>query len=866
MSTASSPAQMKATLIQQQQQLQQQPHARHNSNSSNLLLGIGGDDFILASLVESGFITGTIKTVFERGKQESFHSNLDRFIDRQKTEIQHLCNENYEEFLKSVSQLKSVRSDANILRSKIVELDQKVQEAGKSALESGKKLLMLRTVGENIEGAMELMETCRYVSSLAAKSNRQIQDGKFYGALVTLDELEKLIRSVHEFEFAQFMERLIPKFKLRIKSSVEKSFNVWLSHAKNHSQNIGQRMMSHFDRLREEPSTTEMTMDNDKLIQKYMLNEPTIHIQDVFDDFSFELTPVYTCKHIFETMKLDTFKGYYKRNREIQLDYELGSASSDAKDCSTLKEWLEKMVGFFTIEDAVLHTTSELLSNVEINAMWEKARLTVISRVDILFAQYSDYTGDVSNLNTFLELKHIITMFCYTMSKGPLRHDVSPILEIVAKNRSIFHKDLMIPHSYKLIEERITKNEEYTPIVFSSGTDSDDYKQCMKYGLIPKPDDKSSNAVYLRGQPKASNARPTVPFSKTVLIICMILDKFIANYNLYCQHVLSKSSYYSDLKSGIYDLLEFIHQSIEKLFRSYLNMSDIKSDSSDLRRAAQYAQVVVNVQYIMEYVLPYFAVLIGGKMDSLLIHYQQSKERGEDLILKAVLAKVGSILDQCHTSVDWAPFMATSSNDGTSASLSVEQVIEHQFVLDIVQYLQSTTMVMQYIAKEKREYIMFKAFDSIAHDFTDQILTYPDPVRELNNFSINVLLKDVEYLLRFIKNEVRIEKCQFCFSDIKVLLEFLVKTDINEQELAESGPSYEGKIIETFSKTSASSQQLGRLGAILSKYKMHYYERSRRAKNNLSLKDGIKEITALPSSGLKFVGKLMKKGNTPTTK
>ncbi len=159
---------------------------------------------------------------------------------------------------------------------------------------------------------------------------------------------------------------------------------------------------------------------------------------------------------------------------------------------------------------------------------------------------------------------------------------------------------------------------------------------------------------------------------------------------------------------------------------------------------------------------------------------------------------------------------------------------------------------------------MFKAFDTIANDFTENVLTYPEPIRELNNISINALSQDIEYLLQFIKNEVRIDKCQFCFSDVKTLLEFLIKTNISEQDLAEGGPSYEGKIIEMYSKTSASSQQLGRLGAILSKFKMHYYERSHRAKNNVSLRDGIKEMASLPGSGLKFVGKLMKK-NTATT-
>jgi hypothetical protein len=821
---------------------------KENNNNVNNNNGNGtGEDFILASLVESGFITGSIKTVFERGKQDSFQKNLDQFIERQKSEIQHLCNENYEEFLNSVSQLKVVRKDANNMKMKIIELDRKVQEAGKAALESGKKLLTYRTIGENVESAMELVDVCRYVASLSAKAHRQIQEKKFYGTLVTLDELERSIRRVHGFQFAHFLEKMIPKFKLRIKTVVESEFNTWLSNSRNESQKIGMKMMSYFQYLKEEAADADMSTDSDKMMQKFQFNEHTIHIQDIFDEISFDLTPVYTCKHIFETMQLFTFKAYYKRNREIQLDYEIGSPSLETDNIEKMKQWLEKIVGFFTIEDAMLHSTSELLSNVELNAMWEKARIAVVSRVNILLANYSDYNGDVQNLNSFLEVKQLITIFCYTVSKGPLRHDASPLLEALVNSRKIYHHNLLVPHSCKLLEDKIIKNEEFVPLTMNS-TESDEYKQCVKFGLVPN--DKKQGGVFVRGASKQNSNNPiVVPFSRTVLVIFMILDKFVSSYNQYCRHIISKASYLIDLKNALCDMLEFINQSIEKLFRSYMNS---EKNSDDMIRMSQYAQIVVNIQYIIDCTLKYFAPLIGSRMEGFVIRYQQSRERGDDMILKIIMGKLASIVNTSISTVDWAPIV--DSNASSQVLLSADNITEHQFVVQIIQFLQNANQLLQNIGKDKREYIMFKAFDHVVLLFNENILTSPEVVHELNNLSIKAISKDIEYMLKSIRNDFKVEKYQYCFTELKALIDFLILSNINEQLLVEGDQSYETGFIDSFSKISTSNQQLGRLGAVISKMKMHYFEKNKRAKNNLSLKDGIKEIT-----GLKLMGKLISK-------
>lgn len=54
------------------------------------------DEFILSGLVESGFITGSIKTVYERGKQDDFLNSLQNFIVKKDEEIKALCSQHYD--------------------------------------------------------------------------------------------------------------------------------------------------------------------------------------------------------------------------------------------------------------------------------------------------------------------------------------------------------------------------------------------------------------------------------------------------------------------------------------------------------------------------------------------------------------------------------------------------------------------------------------------------------------------------------------------------------------------------------------------------------------------------------------------------
>ena len=229
-----------------QKQPQQEPLSANSVSNRLLTRAHMGDDFLLASLMESGFIVGSIKTVFERGKQQSFQSSIDKFNERLRREIQAICGDNYEHFLRSVNQLKIVRTEAKVLNAKITEVNDEIQTAGKLALEKGKELLSYRRVSENISSCMKLMEQCRFASSLCKKVIDLKESKKFYAALVSLGQLEHELKSQRyaDFEFVRFFERSIADQRMQIRILVETEFNDWLQQSKNTAQQIGMLMMN----------------------------------------------------------------------------------------------------------------------------------------------------------------------------------------------------------------------------------------------------------------------------------------------------------------------------------------------------------------------------------------------------------------------------------------------------------------------------------------------------------------------------------------------------------------------------------------------------------------------------------------------
>jgi len=804
---------IKEALLQNRKKLQEQQEEQQSMST--------GDDFILASLVESGFITGSIKTVYERGKEETFYESLDTFLDKQRVEIENICSANYEEFLKSVSQLKSVRNDGKQLKKKIISLNDEVQKAGREALDCGKKLVEYRNIAENIHLAVQVIDLCKHVSSLSTKVHEQIQDKKYFSALKTLDSLEKSVRTVHKFSFAQYLEKQIPIFKRKIKQNVERDFNQWLVNAKNRSQDIGRSMIEKQFNLMNSSSTTylQFVSSNDfnmTFPTSTDIITDTVTVFDVLEQFNVELTPVYTCKHIYESMdSYEQFKGYYKRNRTIQLNHEIShpplleqddksayrrnSVSSSNTNSSTtnssiypssIQEWLERIIGFFTVESVTLRTTSSLLSNIELNAMWEQSLQQIVTTIDEHLAIR------MNNPKEYLKMKKVVLIFSLTASEQLGLH-TSLLVDLLAHYRSAFSGSIEFKAS-----ENIENSDCRQPYVCNR-TDSPEFKNLKKFNLI------ASSSSY-------------IPFSETILTTCVEIENFILDYEVYCDRIVSYTTSIKQLKDGIC-----------KLFECAIKCLDQELHSSTGTGIARYVQIAINYQFMVDCVVPYFEDMYGRRVKSsgvlsnntsvnnttqktkeekieeivhfkdLYIRMTRCKERGEDLILKEVLERCKKALSLSETTV-WAPEYQTGSgvigniadnfkNLGKELTnnLGIAQQQQpqinpfnepHPFVLDLITYLDNTAQTIQYLKPAKRDQILYSTCDFVGRYFKD-ILSTTKIVNEITMKGLLPLQKDIQRFLKWTA-DLKVENCTYCFTELNYVLTFLFDEKFNEETFA----------------------------------------------------------------------------------
>ncbi|KAL9641788.1 hypothetical protein ABK040_010476 [Willaertia magna] len=867
---------IREAIIENKKRIEQE---NSNNNANNNMTT--GDDFILASLVESGFITGSIKTVYERGKQESFYQNLENFLEKQKIQIETICSTNYEEFLKSVSQLKHVRNDAKLLKQKIISLNQQVQEAGEEALKCGKILLTYHYIQQNIYNALQLMENCKQVTNLTIKIHLLINDKKYFSALKTIDYLEKNLRILSKFPFILFLEKQIPIFKKKIKNDVERDFNQWLVNVRNKSQLIGKEMikkqfnlMKRFNNLitldkfinysaselldfyyNSNTSTNKENnkLDNNEISNDLLLGNPTIDridnsitIFDILENLNVELTPVYTCKHIYETMdSFEQFKGYYKRNRNIQLNHEMNhtppidnntlisnfntlatSSGSTAINSgtttttdnnsnnrksilidstiypTTVEEWLERIIGFFTVEHITLLTTSSLLSNIELNSMWENSLQKIITIIDEHLAIRMNQPKE------YLKLKKIVLLFSLTISEQLELH-TSLLIDLLAHYRTAFAS---------AIESTAINNVENSDCRISMGSlnqlDNLKVKQLRKFNLLNNNSSINSN-------------NNEIVFSITILTCCIEMERFILDYEMYCDRIVSYTTSIKQLKEGMI-----------KIFESVIRCFDKELHSSTGTGISRYVQIVINYQYMIDCVIPYFEEMYSKRVKSnqlvdklspsnnnsvmtsnkeekkeeeeikyfkqIEIIMGQCRDRGEDMILKEVLNKCNKAIS-LSTTVSWTPDYQstgvlgniinidniksnitnitnniTNNNNLQNNNSQIQAMNEpHSFIIDLINYLENINLNIQFIRQEKKEQILFSACDLIARSLQD-ILTNNKIVNEITMKGIYPIFFDLQQLIKFTN---QLKSCTFCFIELNCVITFLLNSKFSEDLL-----------------------------------------------------------------------------------
>ncbi|NXT36482.1 EXC6B protein, partial [Pelecanoides urinatrix] len=161
----------------------------------------------------------------------------------------------------------------------------------------------------------------------------------------------------------------------------------------------------------------------------------------------------------------ETFENYYRKQRRKQARLVLQPPSNMHETLDGYRKYFNQIVGFFVVEDHILHTTQGLVNRAYIDELWEMA----LSKTIAALRTHSSYCSDPSLV---LDLKNLIVLFADTLQGYgfPVNQLFDMLLEIqdqysetLLKKWSGVFRNILDSDNYSPIP--VTNEEVYKKIV-----------------------------------------------------------------------------------------------------------------------------------------------------------------------------------------------------------------------------------------------------------------------------------------------------------------------------------------------------------------------------------------------------------------
>uniref|UniRef100_A0A8C9SU33 Exocyst complex component n=1 Tax=Scleropages formosus TaxID=113540 RepID=A0A8C9SU33_SCLFO len=349
---------------------------------------------------DTNCIGPTLRSVYDGQEHGLFMDKLEGRIRNHDREIEKMCNHHFQGFVDSITELLKVRGEAQKLKSQVIDTNRRLQEDGKEILSSMDELRQCRLQQCNIAATIDKLSHCLPVLEMYSRLQEQMKARRYYPALRTLEQLEHtcLPRASH-YRFCTIMAENILVLRTQIRDIAMSDLKDFLESIRKHSDKIGETAMkqaqlqrtldsalSHQQRTglsrrprKEAGQSTEVNGQGGSPV-----SEQDSGILDVEDEEEEEelpgaqdlvdFSPVYRCLHIYTVLGArDTFESYYRKQRRKQARLVLQPHSNMHETLDGYRMFFNHIVGFFVVEDHVLHTTRGLVNRAYVEELWELA-------------------------------------------------------------------------------------------------------------------------------------------------------------------------------------------------------------------------------------------------------------------------------------------------------------------------------------------------------------------------------------------------------------------------------------------------------------------------------------------------------------
>uniref|UniRef100_A0AAY3ZXF2 Exocyst complex component n=1 Tax=Denticeps clupeoides TaxID=299321 RepID=A0AAY3ZXF2_9TELE len=454
-------------------------------------------------------------------------------------EIEKMCNHHFQGFVDSITELLKVRGEAQKLKVKKGDRFLTLPKLPPlQTLNTMDELRQCRLQQRNIATTVDKLTHCLPGEQLPQGG------GEYYPALRTLDQLEhSCLPQAGAYLFCTIMAENIPRLRAHIRDVSMSDLKDFLESIRKHSDKIGEKAM-------------KQVRPRDSIL--YQNHHRGLGAHDLVD-----FSPVYRCLHIYTVLGArDTFENYYRNQRRKQARLVLQPHSNMHETLEGYRRYFNQIVGFFVVEDHVLHTTRGLVNRAYVEELWELS----LSKTIAALRTHSSYCTDPDLL---LDLKNLIVLFADTLQGYGF--PVNQLFDMLLEMRDQYGEILL--KKWNTSFRQILDLDNYSPIPVAT---EEDYRRVM--GQFPFQDPELEKTAF----PKK------LPFSAFVP-------------KVYCQ-----------IKEFIYACLKFsedLHRSsteIDDMIRKSTNLLLTRTLSHCLQYAikkknvglAELVQIIINTTHL----------------------------------------------------------------------------------------------------------------------------------------------------------------------------------------------------------------------------------------------------------------------------
>lgn len=719
---------------------------------------------------DTSCIGPTLRSVYDGHEHGPFMEKLDVRIRNHDREIEKMCNHHFQGFVDSITELLKVRGEAQKLKSQVTETNRHLQDDGKELIGSMEELQKCRVQQRNMASTIDKLSHCLPVLEMYSRLQEQMRAKRYYPALRTLEQLEHTcLPRAGQYRFCSIMAENSPKLRTQIRDTAMTQLRDFLESIRKHSDKIGETAIRQAQLQRSLDSSVSsqprapigLRSRKEAVVEGAgpdsgeqdggPLSEEDSGVLDVGDEEEedevsgaqdlVDFSPVYCCLHIYTVLGLrDVFENYYRKQRRKQARLVLQPHSNMHETLEGYQRYFNQIVGFFVVEDHVLHTTQGLVNRAYVEELWELA-------LSKLIAALRTHCSYCDNPDLVLDLKNLIVLFADTLQGFGFL--VSQLFDMLLEMREQYGEILL--KRWNATFRQVLDQDNFSPIPVST---EDEYKHYTSQFPMQDPDlDK-------------------LPFPKK-----LPFSEFVPK--VYCQ-----------LKEFIYACLKYsedLHLSsteVDDMIRKSTNLLLTRTLSHCLQYAikkknvglAELVQVIINTTHLelsCHFLEEFISNITNVPPDSAnatklygTSTFKDARHAAESEIYTNINAKIDQFLQLAD--YDW---MAPVPGGGTPEA--------SDYLLDLIAFLKSTFSVFTNLPGKVAQTACMSACKHISTSLT-QLLLDPE-VRQISLGALHQLNADVQECEGFARAGpvagFQGDTLLLAFSDLRQLLELFTLWD-----------------------------------------------------------------------------------------